>query len=54
MRYGRNHWSLRQEQGGIDTCMRGTQVSGVPSLKRKEGGERHHLLQTTAKEIWHK
>ena len=32
----------------------GTQVSGVPSLKRKEGGERHHLLQATAKEIGHK
>ena len=54
MRYGRNHWSFRQKRGGIDTCMRGTQVSGIPSLKREEGGERHHLLQATAKEIRHK
>ena len=27
---------------------------GVPSLERKAGGQRHHLLQAAAKEIWHK
>ena len=30
------------------------QVSGVPGLERKAGGQRHHLLQAAAKEIWHK
>ena len=33
--------------------MWGTQVSRVPSLERKVGGQRYHLLQTAAKEIWH-
>ena len=30
------------------------QVSVVPGLERKAGGQRHHLLQAAAKEIWHK
>ena len=34
--------------------MWGTQVSGVPSLERKAGGQRYHLLQAAAKEIRHK
>ena len=34
--------------------MWGTQVSGVPSLKRKAGGQRHHLLQAVTKEVRHK
>ena len=34
--------------------MWGTQVSGIPSLERKAGGQRHHLLQAAAKEIQHK
>ena len=33
--------------------MWGTQVSGIPSLERKVGGQRHHLLQAAAKEIWY-
>ena len=33
--------------------MWGTQVSGIPSLERKVGGQRHHLLQAAAKEIRH-
>ena len=32
----------------------GVQVSRVPSLERKAGGQRYHLLQAAAKEIWHK
>ena len=34
--------------------MWGTQVSGISSLERKAGGQRHHLLQAASKEIWHK
>ena len=34
--------------------MWGTQVSRVSSLKRKAGGQRHHLLQAAAKEVQHK
>ena len=33
--------------------MWGTQVPGVPSPERKERGQRYHLLQAAAKEIWH-
>ena len=32
----------------------GTQIPGIPSLEREVGGQRHHLLQAAAKEIWHK
>ena len=34
--------------------MWGTQVPGVPSPERKVRGQRYHLLQAAAKEIWHK
>ena len=30
------------------------QVPGVPSPERKMRGQRYHLLQATAEEIWHK
>ena len=30
------------------------QVPGVTSPERKARGQRYHLLQATAKEIWHK
>ena len=33
--------------------MWGTQVPGIPSPERKERGQRYHLLQAAAKEIWH-
>ena len=33
--------------------MWGTQVPGVPSPERKARGQRYHLLQAAAKEIWH-
>ena len=38
----------------VDPGMWGTQISGVPGLERKAGGQRHHLLQTAAKEVWNK
>ena len=33
--------------------MWGTQVPGVPSPERKVRGQRYHLLQAAAKEIWY-
>ena len=34
--------------------MWGMQIPGVPGLEREAGGQRDHLLQAAAKEIWHK
>ena len=53
VRLGRNHRSLQQGRSSVDPGVWGTQIPGIPSLERKVGGQRHHLLQAAAKEIWH-
>ena len=42
-----------KSESSVDPGMWGTQIPGVPSLEREAGGQRHHLLQAAAKEIWH-